>query len=167
MFLGSNLGNYTRQQAISFLQLIRAAMVPGDTLLVGLDLKKDPDVIRAAYNDAAGFTRDFNLNLLARINRELGGDFKLESFEHTPFYDLASGTARSSLRSTAEQDVHIAALNSDFHFRKNEVIHTEISQKYDERLIGELTSAAGFVVDKAFVDSRGYFTDQIWGCAEI
>ncbi len=165
MFLGSNLGNYTSRQAITFLRLIRAAMAPGDAFLVGLDLKKDPDVIRAAYNDAAGYTRDFNLNLLARINRELGGDFKLDSFEHVPAYDLISGTARSGLRSRIEQNVRVAAVDRVFHFYKGETIQTEISQKYDDALIGELAAASGFVVDKAFVDSRNYFTDQIWVCA--
>jgi L-histidine N-alpha-methyltransferase len=165
MFLGSNLGNYTSRQAVTFLRLIRAAMAPGDAFLVGLDLKKDPDVIRAAYNDAAGYTRDFNLNLLTRINRELGGDFKLDSFEHVPVYDVASGIARSDLRSRVEQNVRVAALERVFHFHKGETIHTEISQKYDEILIGELTLASGFVVNKAFVDSRNYFTDQIWVCA--
>lgn len=165
LFLGSNLGNYTSRQAVTFLRLIRAAMAPGDAFLVGLDLKKNPDVIRAAYNDAAGYTRDFNLNLLARINRELGGDFKLDSFEHVPVYDAASGTARSALRSTIEQTVRVAVLDRVFHFRKGETIQTEISQKYDETLITELVSAAGFVVDRAFVDSRNYFTDQIWLCA--
>jgi len=165
MFLGSNLGNYTSRQANTFLRLIRGAMAPGDAFLVGLDLKKDPDVIRAAYNDAAGYTRDFNLNLLTRINRELGGDFSLDWFEHVPTYDLTSGTARSGLRSRIEQNVRVAALERVFHFCKGETIQTEISQKYDETLIGELVSAAGFVVDKAFVDSRNYFTDQIWACA--
>ncbi|MCH7507991.1 MAG: L-histidine N(alpha)-methyltransferase [Proteobacteria bacterium] len=162
MFLGSNLGNYTSRQAITFLRLIHVAMAPGDALLVGLDLKKDPDVIRAAYNDAAGYTRDFNLNLLARINRELGGDFNLDSFEHVPVYDLASGTARSSLRSRVEQNVRVAALDRVFHFHQGEAIHMEISQKYDEALIGELTSASGFIVDQVFTDSRNYFTDQVW-----
>ncbi len=164
MFLGSNLGNYTSRKAITFLRLIRASMAPGDAFLVGLDLKKDPDVIRAAYNDAAGYTRDFNLNLLVRINRELGGDFKLDSFEHVPAYDLISGTARSGLRSRMEQNVRVAALDRVFHFYEGETIQTEISQKYDDALIGELASASGFVVDKAFVDSRNYFTDQIWVC---
>ena len=162
MFLGSNLGNYTNRQAITFLRLIHAAMTPGDAFLVGLDLKKDPDVIRAAYDDAAGYTRDFNLNLLARINRELGGDFNLDSFEHVPDYDLASGTARSSLRSRVEQNVRVAVLDHAFHFHKGESIHMEISQKYDETLIGELTSASGFIVKQAFIDSRNYFTDQVW-----
>lgn len=165
MFLGSNLGNYTSRQAISFLRLIRGAMAPGDAFLVGLDLKKDPDVIRAAYNDAAGYTRDFNLNLLSRINRELGGEFKLDSFEHVPAYDPASGVARSGLRSRVEQNIRVAALDAVFHFCEGETIHTEISQKYDETLIFELASSSGFVVDKAFVDSRNYFTDQVWVCA--
>ena len=162
MFLGSNLGNYTSRQAITFLRLIHVAMAPGDAFLVGLDLKKDPDVIRAAYDDAAGYTRDFNLNLLARINRELGGDFNLDSFEHVPDYDLASGTARSSLRSRVEQNVRVAVLDRTFHFHQGESIHMEISQKYDETLIGELASASGFIVKQAFIDSRNYFTDQVW-----
>ncbi len=166
MFLGSNLGNFTSRQAITFLRLIRSAMAPGDAFLVGLDLKKDPDVIRAAYNDAAGHTRDFNLNLLARINRELGGEFELELFEHVPDYDEDSGTARSGVRSRVEQNVQVAALNRVFHFSRGENIHLEISQKYDEALIGDLSSASGFVVEKSFVDSRNYFTDQVWVCAD-
>lgn len=162
LFLGSNLGNFKDTQAISFLRLIRGAMAPGDAFLVGLDLKKDPRVIRAAYNDAGGHTRDFNLNLLARINRELGGDFDLESFEHVPLYDPASGIAQSNLRSKVKQKVRVAVLDKDFHFHKGEDIHMEVSQKYDEQLIGELATASGFVVERSFVDSQNYFTDQVW-----
>jgi dimethylhistidine N-methyltransferase len=165
MFLGSNLGNFTRPQTITFLRLIRGALAAGDLFLVGLDLKKDPDVIRAAYDDAAGYTRDFNLNLLTRINRELGGEFILDSFKHVPAYDLANGIARSSLRSRVEQDVRVAAVERIFHFYRGETIQTEISQKYDDKMIDELASATGFVVDKVFVDSRNYFTDQVWACA--
>jgi L-histidine N-alpha-methyltransferase len=162
LFLGSNLGNFKDTQAISFLRLVRGAMAPGDAFLVGLDLKKDPRVIRAAYNDAGGHTRDFNLNLLARINRELGGDFDLESFEHVPLYDPASGIAQSNLRSKVKQKVRVAVLDTDFHFHKGEDIHMEVSQKYDEQLIGELATASGFVVERSFVDSQNYFTDQVW-----
>jgi dimethylhistidine N-methyltransferase len=162
MFLGSNLGNFRDAQAIALLRLIRGAMAPGDAFLVGLDLKKDPRVIRAAYNDAGGHTRDFNLNLLTRINRELGGNFDLDSFEHAPVYDPASGTAQSSLRSRVKQTVRVAVLDRDFQFQKGEDIHTEVSQKYDEQLIGKLTAASGFVVEQSFVDSRNYFTDQVW-----
>jgi L-histidine N-alpha-methyltransferase len=162
LFLGSNLGNFKDTQAISFLRLVRGAMAPGDAFLVGLDLKKDPRVIRAAYNDAGGHTRDFNLNLLARINRELGGDFDLESFEHVPLYDPASGIAQSNLRSKVKQKVRVAVLDKDFHFHKGEDIHMEVSQKYDEQLIGELATASGFVVERSFVDSQNYFTDQVW-----
>jgi uncharacterized SAM-dependent methyltransferase len=82
-----------------------------------------------------------------------------------PDYDLISGTARSGLRSRIEQNVRVAVLDRVFHFYKGETIQTEISQKYDDTLIGELASASGFVVEKAFVDSRNYFTDQIWVCA--
>lgn len=162
MFLGSNLGNFKDTQAIALLRLIRGAMAPGDAFLVGLDLKKDPQVVRAAYNDAGGHTRDFNLNLLARINRELGGNFDLDAFEHMPVYDPASGTAQSNLRSKVRQTVRVAVLDRDFQFQKDEDIHMEVSQKYDEQLIGELTAASGFVVEQSFVDSRNYFTDQVW-----
>jgi L-histidine N-alpha-methyltransferase len=103
-----------------------------------------------------------NLNLLARINRELGGDFDLESFEHVPLYDPASGIAQSNLRSKVKQKVRVAVLDKDFHFHKGEDIHMEVSQKYDEQLIGELATASGFVVERSFVDSQNYFTDQVW-----
>ena len=82
-----------------------------------------------------------------------------------PVYDPASGAARSGLRSRVEQNIRVAALDAVFHFHKGETIQTEISQKYDETLIFELASASGFAVDKAFVDSRNYFTDQVWVCA--
>jgi dimethylhistidine N-methyltransferase len=162
MFLGSNLGNFSNGRAVAFLKVIRSAMAPGDALLIGLDLKKDPEVIGAAYNDAAGHTRDFNLNLLYRINRELGGNFDLDAFEHCPEYDADTGAARSYLRSRKDQTVFIAALDRTVQFGPGETIFMEISQKYDQALINELTAASGFVVNMAFYDSRRYFTDQVW-----
>lgn len=162
MFLGSNLGNFLHQNALNFLRLIRGTMRLGDALLIGLDLHKDPAVIRAAYNDAGGHTRDFNLNLLHRINRELGGDFDLDAFEHAPEYDAATGAARSFLKSMRSQTVHIAALDRDFHFDAGEKIFMEISQKYSRQLIEELAADADFHIGREYVDSRHYFTDQIW-----
>lgn len=162
MFLGSNLGNFGRQGSVDFLKLVRGAMAPGDALLIGLDLKKDPQVILAAYNDAAGHTRDFNLNLLARINRELGGDFDLDRFEHRPEYDPESGAARSYLASRVRQSVFIAALDRRFDFEAGERIFMEVSQKYDAAMIDELCAQSGFEPAAAFYDSRGWFTDQVW-----
>jgi len=162
MFLGSNLGNYQQPQALAFLQLIKGTMRQQDALLIGLDLQKDPEVIRAAYNDAGGHTRDFNLNLLSRMNRELGANFDLTAFEHAPEYDAETGAARSFLKSKQSQIVHIAALGKDFHFSEGEKIFMEISQKYSSQQLGLLATGAGFEIKQKYFDSRDYFTDQIW-----
>lgn len=161
-FMGSNLGNFDEAGAVAFLSRIRASMNPGDFLLIGLDLKKDPAVIRAAYDDAGGITARFNLNLLVRINRELGGDFDLDGFSHRPSYDSDTGAARSFLRSDRAQRVNIAALGASFDFTEGELIDMEISQKYDQPLIDRLARAAGFEVAAGFTDARGWFTDQLW-----
>lgn len=162
MFLGSNLGNFGQQGSVDFLRVVRGAMAPGDALLIGLDLKKDPAVILAAYNDAAGHTRAFNLNLLERINRELGGNFDLGEFDHRPEYDPQSGAARSYLSSRKRQSVFIEALDRSFDFRAGERIFMEVSQKFDKQMIEDLCAEAGFVRDTAFYDSRNWFTDQVW-----
>jgi dimethylhistidine N-methyltransferase len=161
-FMGSNLGNFDPDGAVGFLSEIRASMNPGDYLLIGLDLKKDPALIRAAYDDEEGFTARFNLNLLERINRELGGDFDPGQWRHQPSYDPDSGAARSALRSTRDQTVSVAALGTSYDFEAGELIHTEISQKYDDALIGHLAGESGFRVAAAFTDRRGWFTDQLW-----
>jgi dimethylhistidine N-methyltransferase len=165
MFLGSNLGNYTEAKALDFLKLIRGTMRQGDALLIGLDLQKEPAVIRAAYNDAGGHTREFNLNLLVRINRELGGDFDLSAFEHTPEYDEATGAAKSYLKSTRSQSVYVAALDQVFSFAEGETIFMEISQKYNREQIASLALGSGFKVQHEFFDSKHYFTDQVWSYA--
>lgn len=161
-FMGANIGNFGDQGAVEFLSTLRGAMSPDDALLIGLDLKKDPAVIRAAYDDAGGVTADFNLNLLRRINCELGGDFDLERFVHEPEYDPGTGAARSWLRSTADQRVRIAALDRNFEFAEGERIFMEISQKYDAEMIAAMAARSGFRVAAAFEDRRGWFTDQVW-----
>ena len=162
MFLGSNLGNFGVQGSLDFLRLIRSAMAAEDALLIGLDLMKDPEVVLAAYNDAGGHTRDFNLNLLQRINRELGGDFDLECFDHEPEYDPETGAARSYLTSRRQQTVFIESIDRRFEFKAGERIFMEISQKYDDEMIARMSAEAGFAVDAAFYDSRRWFTDQVW-----
>ena len=162
MFLGSNLGNFGNEAAGDFLSLVRGALDHDDRLLIGLDLKKEPEVIRAAYNDSAGHTRAFNLNLLARINRELGGHFDLDAFEHEPRYDPDTGAATSWLVSRREQAVRIEALDQTFEFGAGEAIFMEVSQKYDQAMIDALASSTGFEVADRFYDRRRWFTDQLW-----
>lgn len=162
LFLGSNLGNYRQPEAVAFLQLIHNSMRWQDALMIGLDLQKDPAVIRAAYDDAAGHTRDFNLNLLRRINKELGGEFDLNAFTHAPEYDPETGAACSYLESTRQQSVYIDALQKSLSFESGEKIFMEISQKYSVEQINDLANTAGFRVEREFFDSRHFFTDQIW-----
>lgn len=162
MFLGSNIGNYTPPEAENFLIEMRNNLQPDDILLIGIDLKKDPEVIRRAYDDSQGVTKEFNLNLLRRINRELGGNFKLEDFDHLPIYDSASGAAKSFLISKKDQTVKINAISKTFSFAKNELIGTEISQKYSLEEIADMSVRTGFELQSNYLDQKGYFVDTIW-----
>lgn len=162
MFLGSNLGNFNREQSISFLSKLNLAMSDDDLFFIGLDLKKDPEVIRNAYDDPHGHTRDFNLNLLKRMNRELGADFNPDHFLHAPYYDPETGTAKSYLVSTRDQSVRLTDVDDTIHFRKWETIYTEMSQKYDMEMIHDLANASGFRVVKNLFDRREYFVNSLW-----
>lgn len=162
LMLGGNIGNETPEHALEFCRKIRSSLQKGDLILMGFDLKKNPQVILAAYNDAAGFTRDFNLNLLTRINNELGGNFDLSQFEHFPTYDPATGSCKSYLISKNDQQVEIA--DHTFHFQKNEFIYMEISQKYDLTEIENLAAIAGFNTVGHFFDHKKWFTDTVWQC---
>jgi L-histidine N-alpha-methyltransferase len=131
LFLGSNIGNLTDTRAHEFMLKISASMNPHDKLLIGFDLKKDPEIIEKAYSDPHGYTREFNLNLLSRINRDLGGQFEVSNFAHKPVYNASNGEALSFLESRKDQRVWIEAIGKTFTFRAGELIHTEISRKYD------------------------------------
>ena len=137
-FLGSNLGNMPTAVARSFLDMVTSPLKPGDKLLLGLDKDKDPGTILPAYNDAAGVTAAFNLNLLSRINRELEADFDLAGFEHAPRYNCEFKRAESYIRSVKDQTVHIKAIDRTFTFAKGELIKTEVSQKYDDHILAEI-----------------------------
>ena len=162
MFLGSNLGNYDYPQSISFLCQISSAMSDDDLFFIGLDLKKDPEVIRQAYDDPHGHTREFNLNLLKRMNRELGADFNPEQFLHSPGYDPGTGTATSFLVSKSDQEVYFSQANETIRFNRGESIYTEMSQKYDLEMIRDMSETSGFSVMKNFFDSRQYFVNSLW-----
>ena len=162
MFLGSNLGNFNWDQSIKFLQGISQVLSGDDLFFMGLDLKKDPDVITRAYNDPQGFTRKFNVNLLTRFNREFGANFDLDRSVHAPLYDPRSGTASSFLVSTTDQEVTFALTGETISFRQWEAVQTEISQKYDLSMIEELARASGFKLVENFFDSRRYFVNSLW-----
>ena len=162
MFLGSNIGNFSFDSAISFLKQVSKQLSKEDYFLIGIDLKKNPAVILSAYNDPAGITASFNKNLLIRINRELGADFVLDNFMHYPVYDPQTGECRSYLLSLKDQIVNIADLEQNFIFEKYESIHTEISRKYSLKEINILAEKSGFKVVKNFTDSNKYYVDSLW-----
>ncbi len=162
LFMGATIGNMKPQEAADFLRELRARMQPEDLLLLGFDLLKSPLKILAAYNDAAGFTRDFNLNLLTRINRELGGDFDCAQFYHYPTYDPDTGACKSYLVSARKQAVSIAAAGKVFLFEEGEHIHTEVSQKYSAAQVDVLAKKGGFVCRERFTDSGENFLVDLW-----
>lgn len=160
LFLGSNIGNFPENGAIQFLTQLGNGLRKDDLLLIGFDLKKNPEEILAAYNDKAGVTRAFNMNLLDRMNEELGANFIPDQFSHYPTYDPFTGQARSYLISRKQQEVEL--LDQRIMFDQWEPIHMEISRKYDLGEIQRYAEAAGFAVDRNFFDCRHYFTDSLW-----
>ena len=166
MFLGSNIGNYAMPDAIHLLSLFGSKMNPNDKLLIGMDLQKNPSTILEAYNDPAGITKSFNLNLLHRINSELNGNFKVELFDFYCHYNPENGEVRSYLVSLENQTVHIGALDRSYNFRENELISTELSKKYTYPEIDEMARLSGFEVKQHFTDQRHFFTDSLWSKIE-
>lgn len=161
-FLGSNIGNFSHERTISFLNGLENVINSGDLLFIGFDLQKDPRIIRAAYDDTEGVTAQFNLNLLTRINRELGGDFELENFSHYASFLPIENAARSYLISRKRQTITIKSLAQTFEFDEWEPIFMEVSQKYNLPAIEALAVESGFTVVKNFVDSSEYFADSLW-----
>ncbi|MGD1840335.1 MAG: L-histidine N(alpha)-methyltransferase [Thermonemataceae bacterium] len=162
LFLGSNIGNFSYQASIDFLSQLKASLQPNDLLLLGFDLKKHPQIILNAYNDASGVTRAFNLNLLKRLNQTLDANFDLRQFDHYPTYDPHSGEARSYLVSKIAQEVHLKEVDETVVFQAGETIHTEISRKYTEEEMKGIAQKAGFEWVKSFTDSNCYFVDAVF-----
>lgn len=162
LFLGSTLGNYSPERAREFLHQLRKNMRPDDQLLMGVDLKKNPQTILDAYNDPHGITREFNFNLLRRLNRELGANFNPVQWMHYPTYSPETGEARSYLVSRKEQSVHFEALDETVHFKAWEEVHTEISKKYHQEELNELARETGFKPVHSFLDCKHYFVDVLW-----
>jgi dimethylhistidine N-methyltransferase len=162
LFLGSSIGNLDRAETLSFLQELRSHLRPGDFFLLGADLVKNVDRMIAAYDDPTGVTAAFNLNLLARINRELGGDFDLRSFTHEVRWDSGQRRIEMHLLSCRDQDVNVAALGTDFHFRGGETIWTESSHKFTEVELDGLALSTGFIPVDMWVDENWPFAEALW-----
>ena len=163
LFLGSNIGNIPKENVHEFCMSLRNQLSVGDMVLMGIDLKKNPKQILAAYNDGKGYTKDFNLNLLKRMNGELRADFNMDKFEHYATYDPVSGACRSYLISQGEQQVTIPD-SIEIKFAKNEYIFMEISQKYTVEQTDDIAIRSGFEPVAHFFDKNKWFTDVIWKC---
>ena len=157
-FPGSTIGNFEPHEAAAFLRNVAKILGPGATLIVGVDLIKPAEVLNAAYNDKAGVTAKFNLNLLTRINRELGGSFKLGMFEHHAFYNRERNRIEMHLASLKRQKVKVAG--ECFEFRAGETIHTENSYKYSVESLSALARGVGWLPAGVWTDARNYFSIQ-------
>jgi dimethylhistidine N-methyltransferase len=154
-FPGSTVGNFTREEAARFLADVRELVGAGGALVIGVDLKKDPRLLHAAYNDAQGVTAAFNLNMLAHFNRRFGAGFDLARFEHVAFYDAALGRIEMHLRSLAEQAVAVGGRR--IVFGRGELMRTEISCKYDVAEFEAMGRAAGFAPGEVWLDDAQRF----------
>jgi L-histidine N-alpha-methyltransferase len=157
VFLGSNLGNLYHSDAIAFLKKIQRNLGAEDWLMMGLDKMKNPATILAAYNDEDGITQGFNLNILHRMNSELGGNFDVSKFTHWPVYNPESGTCTSYLVSAEKQEVRVNG--KTYTIAKAESIHTEISQKYNRPIINWLCKMSGLTLEQIYTDEKEYFLE--------
>lgn len=162
LFLGSSIGNYLNDEAVEFLSKLKSVMGPDDRLMIGFDMVKDAEVILNAYNDSSGITRDFNLNLLTRMNKEFGADFNVDNFQHCAVYDPVKQAALSYLVSTKRQEVFFSATNEIVSFNAWETIHTETSLKYTKNTITDMATKAGFKVKECYTDKKAYFSNVIF-----
>ena len=162
LFLGSNIGNFNEEQALDFFKNLRGLMNEKDFLLIGFDLHKNPKTILRAYADSIGVTAKFNLNLLKRINRELGGNFQIDEFKHYASYHPTERAARSFLISQKDQIVRIESLGRDFHFQQWEPIFMEVSQKYNLEMIEKTANESGFEIARNFFDESVFYTNSLW-----
>ena len=162
LFLGSNIGNYDPAEAAELIRSLRASLQVGDALLIGADLLKDRATLEAAYDDELGVTAAFNLNLLKRINRELGGHFDLSLFEHRATFIPESKRMSMHLMSKVAQKVKIAELGLTVRFEEGEAIHTENSYKYEIDDLAQLARTTGFAVARSWFDREHRFSCNLW-----
>jgi L-histidine Nalpha-methyltransferase len=157
LYIGSSIGNFEPMEASAVLARVRQSLHAGDVLLVGTDMAKDPSVLVPAYDDAQGVTARFNLNLLARINRELGGHFDINSFRHVALWNPDFSRMEMHLESLREQMIAIDDLGLEVHFEAGERIHTENSYKFSMEMICSILQNAGFSLNQTWMDERKWF----------
>jgi L-histidine Nalpha-methyltransferase len=163
LFLGSTIGNLDPADRIALLREIRAVLRPGDGLLLGVDLRKSESILLPAYDDALGVTAAFNLNLLSRINQELGGEFELGTFRHQARWNREQSRIEMHLESLREQTVPIRGLGLEVRFAAGETIHTESSYKLDPGQVAEMAGASGFALRRTWTDRGGRFASNLLG----
>ena len=163
-FPGSTIGNFEPHEAASFLRNAGKMVGSGAKIIIGADLVKPVEILNAAYNDAAGVTAEFNMNLLVRMNRELGANFRLECFEHHAFFNRERSRIEMHLASLKRQKVRVAG--ETFDFRVGETIHTENSYKYSVDSLRALARGVGWLPDRVWTDANGYFSVQAFTYAE-
>jgi L-histidine Nalpha-methyltransferase len=161
LFLGSTIGNFDRHAGDAFLREMRAILRPGDALLLGTDLEKSVETQILAYDDPAGVTAAFNLNLLARLNRELGADFDLSCFQHEARWNSVERRIEMHLLSTRRQTVHVPAANLRFMLDEDESIWTESSHKYHANEIPEMAARTGFHCNGQWIDREWPFAQNL------
>lgn len=157
LYIGSSIGNFSSKEATDILGWLRSQLQPGDSLLLGTDMVKDPTPLLAAYNDTSGVTAAFNKNVLARLNRELAANFALDKFKHRAIWNAEASRMEMHLDSLQDQTVHIAALNRNFHFKRGESIHTENSHKFTPGTVEEILAQSGFVQKQSWYDANQWF----------
>jgi len=162
LFLGSTIGNFERPCALAFLRDLRSALRPGDSLLLGADLVKEPKRLLDAYDDPTGVTAAFNLNLLGRVNRELYGDFDLRKFQHVARWNEGDRRIEMHLRSRANQTVSLGGCDLTIHFHAGETIWTESSHKFFPDEMHQMAATCGFRVEAQWVDRQWPFVESLW-----
>ena len=161
-FLDARAKDFFRIGGLLVSRKLWMSLNTSDYVMLGFDLKKDVSVLTAAYNDSGGYTREFNLNLLKRINQELGGNFNTDKFQHFGVYSPTLGAMESYVLATEEQDVYISELERSFHFNAYEPIHLEYSFKFLKSDIDFLSRKTGFEIVAHFSDAQNYFANSLW-----
>jgi len=162
LFLGSSIGNFETEKLFPFLLEVWNALKEGDFALIGFDLKKEIPLLETAYDDPKGVTKEFNFNLLDRLNREFGGNFRRDSFYHHVLYNPAHGRMESWLISREAQIITLKKLNKEFQLAPFEGIHVESSYKYTLAQVQAYGESAGFKEIANYLDSKGYFLESLW-----